>query len=230
MPLTLANMRLYARQLCLDTDTTNAAFSDAELNRFLNENYIRFRDHFSPRWVWETATTLTGTLAQGDRKVAFGLTTLAEIKLVFLETAAGNTIGSPMTRDDLSRVLTLQDTETAQAAPKIFALQRVGTFTAANIGKWTVHFWPICDTARYLSALVRYEVTELSADADKPDVADGEAYTICRLAGADAALLSGRPMEVVSAILAPVSEKMKAHFTRSVRSINPRVSEEGKLA
>lgn len=229
MPMTLTNSLLYTRQLYADTDTTNPALSDAELTRILNENYIRFRDHFSPRWVWESATTLTGTLAQADRKVTFGLTTIAEIKLVFVETAVGNVAGTPMTKDDLSRILTLQDADTTQAQPRIFALLRAGTFTAANIGKWTVYFWPIPNQAYYLSALVRYEVTELAVGADKADVTDGEMYTICRLAAADAALISGRPVELVQGILAPVPEKMKSHLALAVRSVKPQISQAGQV-
>lgn len=222
MPMALSAMLLYTRQLYADTDTTNIGLSDAQLTRFLNENYIRLRDTFSPRWQWVNSNGLNGAVAAGGKSISIQSTTIAEIKQLFVESGANRATdkkGTPMTRDEIGRVLTLQKSETTQAKPRIYALQRVGSTDPASIGYWIAYIWPISNTDYGISGMIRSEVTELSGATDKPDVQDGEAYTICRLAAADAALITGRPLELVQSILGPVDEKLKSHLTVAVRSI-----------
>lgn len=223
MPLTLTNMLLFTRQLYVDVDTTNPALSDAELTKLINEAYLRSRDHFSPRWNWERGDVLgmAAGMAQSDRNVTPTILTVAEWKMLFVEAGATTTAGTPLSRDSVSRVTALQDSEGTEGTPRIYAAQRLETFTAAGVGKWVIHVWPIPSSTIYLSGLVRHEATELAVGTDKPDVQDGEAYTICRMAAMDAALISGRPVELVHAISAPLSDKLKSHLTVGTRSVLP---------
>jgi len=191
MPDTLATIETNARIYALDTDANNYGITQAQFWVLINRWYVYLRNQ-SPRYVWETATTLGTTLAQGDVTVAPSVATIQEWKAIFRETAAGNTKGRPLDLEPWIRVQQLQDTDATQGTPLVVGLQRIGTFTAANVGKYKLNFWPIPDAAYYLSAQVRYEVTEMAAGADKPDVLDEQAKLITLAAAAEACVIMRR--------------------------------------
>jgi len=132
--------------------------------------------------------------------------------------------GKPLTLDDYGRVTDLQDADAVQAPPLIYGLRRSGAATVDGVGNIEIALWPIPGETYYVTALVRYEATELSAGADKPDILAGDDYTLCEMAAAMAARLSGRP-ELADALVQGLPDPMRAQFIVALRSIQPRTSQ-----
>ena len=228
MPITVTNGLLYARQMCLDTDTTTPAHSDAELVRDANAVYSFIRDVLSPRYVWETATTLGTTVTSNVAPIT--LTTVAEIRAAFNEAGASATSGNPMRRvsfELLGRLI-----QSGAGGPTsvgdMYAPQRLGTFTAANVGKWNIL---VSNGVSFVSAMVRYEITELDAASGtgKPDLTDGETYTMWEIVAARAAARMDR-MDLAANLMAQVPEALRARFDVARVTIQPREPAGAKIA
>lgn len=225
MPRTLTNGLLYARQLALDTDTTLPANSDTELTRDANAAYRFIRDALSPRYVWETATTLGTTVANGIAPIT--LLTVAEIRAAFDESGAGLTAGTPMRRMALEPLLRAQQAGAPFSVGSCYAVQRVGTFTAGSIGTWKIYVLPT--SISHVSAMVRYEVTELSSGSDKADVTDGEDDAIWQIVGAHVAARNG-DMTLAQYLLSSLPEALRVRFDVARVTIKPRAPEGAKIA
>lgn len=221
MPKTVTNGLLYARQWCLDTDTSNPVNSDTEILRDANAAYAYIRDVLSPRYVWETATTLGSTMTAGDFVTTVTLKTIAEIRAVFFEASTSTTAGRPLQPASLEGVRRRAFTGSSPG-PREYALQRLGTFTAADIGQWKIHIWPGASGGTPgLSAIVRYEITDLSAGTDKADLSDTEDNMMWETAAACAAVRMNK-LDRANLIFARLPEKMQARFNVAAVSVKPR--------
>jgi hypothetical protein len=225
MPRTLTNGLLYARQLALDTDTTLPANSDTELTRDANAAYRFIRDALSPRYVWETATTLGTSVSSGVATTT--VLTIAEIRAAFDESGAGLTAGVPMRRMALEPLLRAQQSAVYSSVLPSYAVQRVGTFTAGSIGAWKIYVLPTSIT--HVSAMVRYEVTELSSGSDKADVTDGEDDALWQIVGAQAAARMG-DQALAQSLMSSLPEALRVRFDVARVTIKPRSPEGAKIA
>ena len=232
MPITVTNGLLLARQNYLDTDTTNASLSDAELLRWANEVYSLVRDKQSPRYIHEHSTTLGTAMTAGDFTVTTTLKTVAEIRALYVEAAATDITGQqPLQKAPLDRVKQLAFAHTSgYSRPRIYALQRLATFTAANQGAWVIHLWPAAGSVyKFISAMVRHEITELSAGSDVPDLTATEVYSLWRVVGALGATALRRT-ELAQGLMALVTPEWRAAFDVARVGIKPRSPEGEKVA
>ena len=232
MAITLTNGLLLARQNCLDTDTNNPGLLDAELTRWANEVYSLVRDKQSPRYVHESATTLGTTMTAADLTVTTSLKTIAEIRSLYIEGAAGDVTGQqPLQRASLDRVKQLAFGHTGTySRPRIYAAQRLGTFTAANQGAWVIHVWPAAGSLyRFISGMVRHEIVELSAGSDVPDLSSTETYSLWRVVGALGATALRRT-ELASSLMALVTPEWRAAFDVARHGVQPRETQGEKIA
>ena len=229
MPITVTNGLLYARQLSLDTDTSNPAHSDAELVRDANSVYAFIRDVMSPRYVWETAATLGTTVTTNVAPIT--LTTVAEIRAAFDEPASSSTSGTPLRRVSAEVITKLIQAGAGGpvAIGGMYFPQRLGSFTAANVGKWNILVAGA--SIAYVSAMVRYEITELdsASGSGKPDLSDGETYTLWEVVAARAAHRMGRA-QLAQNIMAQVPEALRARFDVARVTIQPREPAGAKIA
>ena len=215
MSISLTNMTLHARLLLQDTSTASPALTDAQYLILLNEKYAWLKEEVDPRATWVNHTTLFG--AAGIAAKAAMTTATNYRKFLSLLPESGAT--TQLFAGALERVEPNELADFATSATYALSRQQLGA-TAADSGKWTVHFAKAPST-EFFSAWVIKEVTALSAGADLPELSDHECYIVSRAAAVEAARLAGRT-EMIPAIMAPLPKYVQDALATSMNIKKPR--------
>lgn len=203
-----------------DTDAVDPALDDSVITTKLNKYYLLTFARDTRRVVEQTATQTGYSFAQGDKVKTGTPTNWFEIAQAFRVSAVGSVYGTPLAIRPVHEVLRLQSSNSTQGTPTIIGFARHATNTAASVGKYDAYLHPIPDATTYVGLLVRAWPTLLSAANDSPDLTELEAYTICKLAAAECAVIFGEP-ERAEWILKSVADETLASFGISRAGYKP---------
>lgn len=220
--LTLADLRTEARDTMLDTDSLGYAIDATTLDRFLNKAYVIIKGVQDDRPVDFSATDAGTTFALGARSVTVTATNIRRILAVYRTNAVGSTTPlneAPLEYVDDWEMQLMQAQDSTQGTPSVWAAWRIGTATAADVGKLTLGLWRITDSQRYYMLRALVEPTLLVNDTDKPDVDDDTAYAIAWMAAAVGARIIGRDEAFISDIKKRVPATMQAAYARMQREL-----------
>jgi len=216
MALTLTAMTSHARLLVQDTSTASPALTDAQYYSLINEKYAWLKEEVDPRLTWVNHTTLFGGATAVSSKNQM---TSATNYRKFLSLLPESNATSQDFAGSLERVEPNELADFTTAATYALSRQQLGA-TAADSGKWTIHFG-LAPSSQYYSAWVIKEVTALASGSDSPELSDHECYTVARAAAAEAARLAGRT-EMVQAIMAPLPQNVRDALQTAMNLKKPR--------
>lgn len=216
MALTLTSMTSHARLLTQDTSTAGPALTDAQYYSLINEKYAWLKEEVDPRTTWVDHATLFGSgAAVSAKNVMTNATNYRKFLALLPETSSS----SQLLASPLERVEPNELADYTTAATYALSRQQLGS-TAADNGKWTIHFGA-APSSQYYSAWVVKEVTALASGSDVPELSDHECYIVARAAAAEAARLSGRT-EMVQQIMAPLPQNVRDALQTSMNLKKPR--------
>lgn len=196
----------------LDTDSANRAFDETTLLRMLNKNYCAIKGIVDDRPYDLSATTSGLTVTAAASKVVLSVAYIRRILQVFATASASSTTPTsiPLSRSEPWEVQRMQIEsgdilDAAQYSAKVYAAWRVGTSTAADVGKLAVATWPHVDASKTYMMRVLKEPTALT-NADTPDLDDAGCYALADMTAAIGARLIGRSEEEIADIKARIPE------------------------
>lgn len=224
---TLTNLIAEARRVSQDNDanTANYAFTDAEVTARINRYYIRHKLAVDIRPQLLSATTTGLTFVDLTAAYTTSAVNLRRILNLWIVGSAGavvvDTANRPQPLEKCTENEILEwNTDYVYAAfppsnyPARYSAERIGTGTAASVGKWRVRLHPIPNFTGYLLTEAEVEPTALSSGSDIPDLQDEEGYALGSLTGAWMAARIGRTW-LVGPALAEIPESMR-HLVASV--------------
>lgn len=224
---TLTDMLTRIRDRVQDSDSTMA---DSELTREINVTLDQWMARLDDRPRELTATQTGLTTSTGVRRYTVTNTVPVRKPLgLFTASSAGST--TPITQLEWLEPHELQaEWEALQTngTPIYWTAWRVGTATAADVGKWVVGLHPPPSGVFYYILRALVEPTALSAGTDVPDVTPVEAWGICDVVASRLAVRMGREPEFVDAIVADIPEGMRTAFDLHRVSAGPRERPEEK--
>ena len=207
-----STLESYIWDTILDTDSANRSFDETTLLRLLNKNYCAIKGIVDDRVYDLSATTSGLTVTAAAPKVTLSVGYIRRILEVIESTGAGTTVAAnrPLSRVEpweLQRVQfdypDLLDGTTNRAT--VYACWRVGTATAADVGKWAVGTWAPLDASKTYMLRVLKEPTALT-NADTPDLDDAGCYALADMTAAVGARLIGRSEEEIADIKARIPD------------------------
>lgn len=226
----LADLRTAVRDYTVTNVTVDPPISDAVALRTLNDAYAD---------IWE-ATGSSATKAAhatlwtpsppvaGNFIFAGAVANIKEVLRIFRSTTVGS-VGSTAADFELDRMELSEMNFRRRSAdiypdPIAYALERSEPAAAADVGKLTLHIYPdIGSTVYYLPAHYVKTKTDLSADADVPDLTELLARDVALLAAVRLAPRVGRP-ELVGDLEKQFSERTREAFRGRDRAwLNPKL-------
>lgn len=214
LTLTEAETSLWNR--ILDNDSAGHKVSSTLADALLNRAYCIVKGIRDDRPQELSATTTGLTLAQGDLITSIGVTKpIRHILHAFCTASAGSTTPASveLQRWPRSEIFRMWGEDNTQGAPTAAAFWRMGTATAADVGKWSASFWRIPDGAYYVALSAIVDPTPLSTGSDKFDVEPEVSQAIVDMAASVAARLVGRH-ELAAAIREDVPAIFSAAFNQ----------------
>lgn len=205
---------------------TDPPLTAAELLRFYNDAYGD---------VWQASGGSAKSVAGGTAwtpaptsttsgQVTGLLTDINEVLHAWATLTVGNVGGEAdsfeMRRVELSEIQYLRSSSGlgTYIVPKMYALTRKQTTTAADINKLTLDVWPGV-AAYYFPIQYMPQFSPLTGTGTEvPDVNDMESRDICYIAAMAIAPTMGRP-ELVTTIAAKVSEKTRLGMERRMSAL-----------
>lgn len=229
---TLTTLEQLARDYAQDNDanSSNYAFAQAAVWRIINRYYIQHKLAVDLRPQYLTATSSGLTFTDALKLVVTTPVNIRRIVNAWRATAVGDAAPiadamEPLERcseDELLEWTADYPYQTLAAAgvlfPKRWSAVRVGTATAASVGKWRVRLHPVPNTTHYVLLQAEIEPTALASGSDIPDLLDDEGYGLAALTGAWMALRMGRD-KLVDRALAEVPQSMQ-YLAQSMRTQN----------
>lgn len=218
---TLTDMLTRIRDRIMDSDST---IGDAELTREINVTLDQWMARLDDRPRELNATTTGLTASAGVRRYPVGNSVAIRQPLrLFTSSSAGST--TPVAELEWLEPHELQaefEADQSNGTPTYWTAWRVGTATAADVGKWTVALHPPPSGSLFYVLRALVEPTALSGGTDVPDVTAMEAHGICDVVAARVATRMGREPEFVDAIVADIPEAMRTAFDLHRAASGPR--------
>lgn len=218
----VATLESYIWDTILDVDSANRAFDETTLLRILNRNYCMLKGITDDR-VYDLSASVAGTsYATGAKLVTTSVAYIRRILEMYPTSGSGSAVpgGKALARVEpweFFRVhsedaLTLDDV--ASTASTVFTCYRLGTATAADVGKWAVGVWRSSGTSTrtYMLRVIK-EPTALT-NADTPDLDDAGCYALGDMTAAIGARLIGRTEEEIAEIKSRVPEGLQGVLGR----------------
>jgi len=167
--------------------------------------------------LWTSAQTATGI-------VVGALADIRQIKHLFASNTSSSTgvsaNDSELDPVDLARIQRLRKSNLTGTydRPKEYAVTRMGTATAADVGKLQLDYWPSVTGFYFPAIYIPFFTPATAINSDKPDVNDLESYDIAYLSAADLMQRIGRP-DLVPGVLLKVSEATAKALERKLKSM-----------
>ena len=211
------------QRLIMSQDSTNPSMSTADITSMFNEAYIQWKVAVDPMVIEKPGSALATTFASGTKSTTvLGTPLIREFIGCYRETSSSViAIGPELERMEAYEILELQQSDTTQAAPTRYSVERVANYNAEPL--WLMRVHPIPDSTYYVSARVKVHPTALANSTDAPDVNDEESWMLCRVAAARIARLIGRSDAYVDDLWRGVSERMQAVLRVQSETLKPRI-------
>lgn len=192
--LTLSEAETAVWNRILDNDAMGHKLSQPVLDALLNRAYCivkGIRDD-RPRVLAPSGTGLL--ISSGTAEMTLTATNIRHILHVFKTSGLGTTTPAAdnLAHWERTEVQRMQFEDTTQGEPRAFAAWRLGTATAADVGKWGVSFWRVPDTIYYFATVAVCDPTALSVGTDKFDVDPDVSQAIVDMTATIGARLVGR--------------------------------------
>jgi len=192
--LTLAEAETAVWNRINDNDTTHA-LSQSVLDALLNRAYCIVKGLRDDRPRELTATQTGLTLADGTKVYTIGNTVpIRHILSAYHALSVGSTVpnDAPLQRWSRSEVQRMQFEDSVKGGPVAAAFWRLGTATAADVGKWGATFWRVPDATYYIALSAICDPTPLSNSTDVFDVTPDLSQAIVDMTASLGARLIGR--------------------------------------
>ena len=207
--MTLSEVESRVWDRILDSDASNRVLATATLDRLINRAYTILKGIRDDRVVDVTSATSGFVANVGDTQTSIGNTVpIRHILNIYPEFAGAKQGGEELQRYATWQINRARGEFPAQGIPRAVTLWRLGTATAADVGKWAAMLWPVPDnTYSYLLSCI-VDPTPLASSTDKLDVDPETCWAICDMAAAIGARLIG----LDDAFIAEIKQDVPAQF------------------
>lgn len=215
-------LRAAAREKSGDSDSTNYVTTDANALVLWNDMYARYQQFF-PRVRSLTATQTGLTTVIGQFYFDTTLKTIKKILRLWQTSSAGSvTPGLDLEKVEPWEMFLSLGEDSVPATPTKFSYIDLGTDTGASVGFKRVYFHPLPVAVKTYAALAEVEGASLTADADIPDLTEGEAYGLTSLLAARLAKSMGQPQDFVDDLLREIPDTMSQALGIKQERLAPR--------